>query len=263
MIPCSAAKSSTSFAFLPTNRTGDFARGAARARRPAALCRHALLGRHHLPRATSARGDLDAIAQAAASAGETLAAIHRTTLPKSGWVGPGLEVTAPLLDGAHAMPRFVDRCLASPNLQARMPVDLRDEVHRVIWSALPELDPLENDTHLVHGDFNKRNVLVREVRGLACRRDSRLGVRRLRHAAPGLRELPAVRARLASAGRSRTSRPRTCVREVPCHRIGGASPGSSTCWFVRQPRRGLAAARRRSRNRRTGPQLDGRRHRNL
>jgi len=110
-------------------------------------------------------GDREAIAQAAGSAGEVLAAIHRNTFSKPGWLGPGLEVAAPLLEGANAMPRFVDLCLASGNLQARLPAALRDRVHRLMWSASPELAPLEIQAQLVHGDFNKGNVLVRAASG--------------------------------------------------------------------------------------------------
>jgi len=109
--------------------------------------------------------DLGAIAQAARSVGETLAAIHRHTFAKPGWLSAGLEVTAPLLEGANAMPRFVDRSLASGNLQARVPADLCHRVHDLMWSAVAELTPLENQAQLVHGDFNKRNVLVREAGG--------------------------------------------------------------------------------------------------
>src|SRR5215831_5694965 len=64
-------------------------------------------------------GDGTAIAQAGYSVGTTLAAIGRVSFAKSGWLGPGPEVTAPLLEGPDATPRFVDLCLASPNLQQR------------------------------------------------------------------------------------------------------------------------------------------------
>jgi aminoglycoside phosphotransferase (APT) family kinase protein len=115
------------------------------------------------------RGDLDSIAQAAACVGETLAAIHRATFGKGGWLGPGLEVGAPLLEGEHAIQRFVDLCLESANLQRRVPKEVRDAIHSLMWSALPEMSALESQAHLVHGDFNRRNVLVRE-------RGSRWGV---------------------------------------------------------------------------------------
>ena len=110
-------------------------------------------------------GDREAIARAAGSVGETLAAIHRTAFSKPGWLAPALEVTAPLLEGANSMPRFVDICLASANLQARLPAAVCERVRGAMWSAAPELVPLENQAQLVHGDFNKRNILVREDGG--------------------------------------------------------------------------------------------------
>ena len=110
-------------------------------------------------------GDRDAIAQAACSAGETLAAIGRITFPKAGWLAPGPAVTAPLLEGADAVPRFVDLCLASPNLQRRMPADLREQTHAAIWPAAAPLAQLHGETHLVHGDLGSRNLLVRHIAG--------------------------------------------------------------------------------------------------
>jgi aminoglycoside phosphotransferase (APT) family kinase protein len=106
-------------------------------------------------------GDAQAIAQAACSAGEVLAAIGRFTFPKSGWLAPGPVVAAPLLEGPDPHPRFVDLCLALPNLHRRMPQDLRDRTHELIWSWAPQLASLDEEARLVHGDFNRRNLLVR------------------------------------------------------------------------------------------------------
>ncbi len=106
------------------------------------------------------RGDLAAIAQAAYSAGQVLAAIHKFKFEKPGWLDPGLRVTAPLMEGADPMPRFVDCCLASPNLKSRMSPDVRDALHSLIWSHAPELQQLDAAPCLVHGDFGKRNLLV-------------------------------------------------------------------------------------------------------
>lgn len=110
-------------------------------------------------------GDADAIAQAAHSAGETLAAIGRITFPKAGWLGPGPAVAVPLMEGADAMPRFVDLCLASADLQERMPGELRDRTHVLMWSYAPQLGLLDNQTCLVHGDFSRRNLLVERLGG--------------------------------------------------------------------------------------------------
>jgi aminoglycoside phosphotransferase (APT) family kinase protein len=113
-------------------------------------------------------GDTDAIAEAAHSIGEALAAIGRITFPKSGWLDPGPTVTAPLLEGADPIPRFVDLWLASANLQARMPEELRGRTHELVWSWASRLASLDAEAHLVHGDFGKRNLLVRWVGGNWC-----------------------------------------------------------------------------------------------
>ncbi len=110
-------------------------------------------------------GDAEAIAQAAQAAGETLAAIGRFQFPKPGWLDPGPTVASPLLAGSDPMPRFIDLCLASRNLQARVAAELRDRMHSVVWSAAPRLAELDREASLVHGDFNKRNLLVCRVAG--------------------------------------------------------------------------------------------------
>lgn len=112
--------------------------------------------------------DRDAIGQAARSAGETLAAIGRITFSESGWLGPGPTVAASLLEGPDVIPQFVDLCLASSNLQGRMAVELCNRTHALVWSCAPRLALLENKAHLVHGDFNKRNLLVRCIQGRWC-----------------------------------------------------------------------------------------------
>jgi len=110
-------------------------------------------------------GDREAVAQAATSAGETLAAIGRFHFPRAGWLAPGPAVGAPLLAGADPMPGFVDLCLASLNLQRRMPSDLRDGTQALLWLNARQLAGLEDQAYLVHGDFNKRNLLVRRTGG--------------------------------------------------------------------------------------------------
>jgi len=110
-------------------------------------------------------GDVEAIAQAEQAAGEILAAIGRFQFPKPGWLAPGPTVGAPLLEGADPTPRFIDLCLAAENLQQRVPADLRDHTHALVWSWAPQLAALDAETSLVHGDFNKRNLLLRRVGG--------------------------------------------------------------------------------------------------
>jgi fructokinase len=111
------------------------------------------------------RGDLEATAQAATSAGAVLAAVHRTIFPKAGWLGPALTVGAPLLEGDNAMPRFVDLCLDADHVQRRLTASIRERVHDAMWSRAGELAVLGQQPHLVHGDFNMRNTLVRHDGG--------------------------------------------------------------------------------------------------
>ena len=110
-------------------------------------------------------GDTDAIAQAAAAVGETLAAISRYTFPKPGWLGPGPAVGAPLLPGADAIPRFVDACLESANLQLRMPAGLCRQTRELMWRHAEQLAVPSGATRLVHGDFSRRNLLVESAAG--------------------------------------------------------------------------------------------------
>jgi aminoglycoside phosphotransferase (APT) family kinase protein len=106
-------------------------------------------------------GDREAIAQAAHSAGVMLAAIGEFSFPSAGWLGPGPTVGAPLLEGRDSMPRFVDLCLAAPNLQRRVPVQLRERVHAAAWLEAGRLAGIAEETRLVHGDSGRRNLLVR------------------------------------------------------------------------------------------------------
>jgi len=110
-------------------------------------------------------GDMGAIAQAAHSVGKTLAAIGRTAFSKSGWLAPGPSVTDPPLKGANPVPHFVDKCLESPNLRRRVRSSLQDRTHAFVWSLAPQLTYLDRQARLVHGDFGKRNLLVRSIAG--------------------------------------------------------------------------------------------------
>jgi aminoglycoside phosphotransferase (APT) family kinase protein len=111
------------------------------------------------------QADSDAISQAAFSVGETLAAIGRFRFAQSGWLSAGPAVTSPLLEGPDPTPRFVDQCLASTQVQLRLPAELREHTSALMWSLKEQLAELDSEACLVHGDFGKRNVLVRCERG--------------------------------------------------------------------------------------------------
>ena len=107
----------------------------------------------------------EACPQAAYAVGRTLAHIGRTTFPHSGWLGPGPAVIHPLLEGANPVPRFAELCLASPNLHLHMGSALRERTLALVWSHASQLASLEDTKSLVHGDFGKRNVIVRHIAG--------------------------------------------------------------------------------------------------
>jgi aminoglycoside phosphotransferase (APT) family kinase protein len=108
-------------------------------------------------------GDADSISQAAYAVGQTLASIGRMAFPKAGWLGPGPSVEAPLLKGRNPAPCFVDLCLDSVNVRERMEAELRAETSALVWSYAAHLASLDDESHLVHGDFGSRNLLVLRV----------------------------------------------------------------------------------------------------
>ncbi|MBI4860635.1 MAG: phosphotransferase [Candidatus Riflebacteria bacterium] len=110
-------------------------------------------------------GDREAIAQAARSAGSTLAAIGRFTFSSPGWFGPDLTIGGRYVEGPDSFLRFLERCLSSPALRARMEDALASRVtaHARIWND--RLGGTEIDSQLVHADFNSSNLIVHQLRG--------------------------------------------------------------------------------------------------
>ncbi|PYS93537.1 MAG: hypothetical protein DMF64_04870 [Acidobacteria bacterium] len=107
-----------------------------------------------------------AIAEAAYSIGETLAAFGRYRFARRGPLGANLEVSADLEhNGPNALPELIDACLASPTLRSRLDERVGQRVHALAWSRARELARLQEETCLVHGDFNNRNILVQCERG--------------------------------------------------------------------------------------------------
>lgn len=111
------------------------------------------------------RGERAALADAASSIGEALAAIGRTTFPKPGRLAAGPTVGAPLLEGADPCPRFVDDCLATAEAHGRIDSKTRALASACAWSWAPRLAALDEERRLVHCDFSSGNVLVRELEG--------------------------------------------------------------------------------------------------
>ena len=113
--------------------------------------------------------NLNAIQQASASIGKTLAAIGRFRFPAPGALlasEASLVVGNKFIEGPDPIPRILDRFLSSNTLQQRASSKLVDQLHDFIWSHAPILPSLEIDCSLVHNDFGNRNILVREVNGV-------------------------------------------------------------------------------------------------
>jgi fructokinase len=91
------------------------------------------------------------MAEAAYSAGETLAAIGRVPFE---YEGPSISI-----------PPFIDECLRSPALQQRLNAEVRDHASALAWSAAAEFAAVDRETSLVHCDYGKRNLLVRSCAG--------------------------------------------------------------------------------------------------
>ncbi len=114
--------------------------------------------------------NLEAIQQASASVGQTLASIGRYQFSKPGRLlvdepSGKLSVGEPYVAGPDSIPRILDTFLVSPNLRQRVSSELIDHLRNFAraWAAcLPSLD---NDRSLVHSDFGNRNILVREENG--------------------------------------------------------------------------------------------------
>ena len=113
--------------------------------------------------------DVEAIQQAAASAGETLARIGRYQFSKPGRLQgdteQNLTVGAAYVEGPDLVPRLLDGFLQSEHLQSRLDSSFRKHLHNFIWSWAAPLRTLDEDRRLVHSDFGNRNILVDRVNG--------------------------------------------------------------------------------------------------
>ena len=113
--------------------------------------------------------DLEAIHQAAASAGETLARMGVYQFSKPGRLQLDIEnhltVGDPYSEDPNPIPRLLDAFLQSENLQRRLDLSSRQILHNFVWSWAAPLASLGNERRLVHSDFGSRNILVDCVNG--------------------------------------------------------------------------------------------------
>ena len=102
-------------------------------------------------RQLKAMGDSRAIQEASYSVGAALGAIG----------GHDLASRTHVCDGSHPMLESIDSYLTSPRLIARTGLALADRVRHLVAGWEPQLQSVQNERRLVHGDFRKQNVLVR------------------------------------------------------------------------------------------------------
>ena len=108
--------------------------------------------------------NVEAIRQAAASAGETLARMgaYRFSKPGRLLADPENELTVGdgYGEGPDPIPHLFDQFLQSETLQRRLDGPVRQKLHDFMRSWSAELRELGDDQHLVHSDFGNRNILV-------------------------------------------------------------------------------------------------------
>lgn len=111
--------------------------------------------------------DLEAIHEASASVGRTLAQLGKYQFSKPGLLQTGINKDLMVGNGfgeePDPIPQLLDTFLQSEALQRRLDGSLRQELHNFIWSWSAQLQALSNEHHLVHSDFGNRNILVDRV----------------------------------------------------------------------------------------------------
>lgn len=110
------------------------------------------------------RRDPAALAQAARSIGEILARISGYCFDRPGTLGPG-PIVKPQTHERKSTLQIIEDCLASPTFQANVPSTVAEKIRTMTRCWADRLARLDRECSLVHGDFNNRNTLVREVNG--------------------------------------------------------------------------------------------------
>jgi aminoglycoside phosphotransferase (APT) family kinase protein len=114
-------------------------------------------------------GDLPAIQQAAASVGETLAAIGRYSFEKPGSLfvdgANQLNVGEAFTRTTDPIPEILDIVLKPDLTQQRLGVDLTRRLREFVFAWTASLPDITDVSRLVHSDFGNRNILLNQVRG--------------------------------------------------------------------------------------------------
>jgi aminoglycoside phosphotransferase (APT) family kinase protein len=113
-------------------------------------------------KALSLTGDTAATSDAAYEAGLLLARLAAYRFPATGPLTPKLTVDTSAFESPITTAGLVQQFATSATFQRRINASLRDRLIDVTRSGT---ESRGTEGTLVHGDFNARNVLVREVRG--------------------------------------------------------------------------------------------------
>jgi aminoglycoside phosphotransferase (APT) family kinase protein len=113
-------------------------------------------------RQIKSRRDPREIAEAAYSIGEILAQIGWFQFPRAGYIGPGLEIGAPLAEGPDPVPTFIESCLESPEMGRRLDESLRHRLRDFIWDWAKQVATVGEERSLVHSDYGSPNILLNQ-----------------------------------------------------------------------------------------------------
>jgi aminoglycoside phosphotransferase (APT) family kinase protein len=95
------------------------------------------------------------------STGGVLARLQEFRFATSGFFGSTLEVEKPVASGARAIVGVLERCLFEDVGEERLGVTLTQRLWQFVEEHEESLSAVENQSLLVHGDFNGANVIVR------------------------------------------------------------------------------------------------------
>ncbi|MBS0185599.1 MAG: aminoglycoside phosphotransferase family protein [Proteobacteria bacterium] len=93
--------------------------------------------------------------------GKVLGKISQFTFPKSGDFGNNLNVKPPYFS-EKLLIKHVEKCLQKIEINPHLSMETCAKI-RFYFESFASLLPKKNETHLVHGDFDPANILVKQV----------------------------------------------------------------------------------------------------
>jgi aminoglycoside phosphotransferase (APT) family kinase protein len=104
--------------------------------------------------------------QAAYAAGEVLGRIGSFTLPKPGFIGPGLTICEPMDSFAQAVRQCAEECAFKGLAAERMERDLAARMWAFAMQNAARLNRIRDGKCLIHADFHGRHLIMRRARGV-------------------------------------------------------------------------------------------------